>query len=47
MTRAAAYHMHVAPVEQLGWAEDVPAEAVDGIVTAMAVAASTMPVQLH
>ena len=23
----AAYHMHVAPVEQLGWAEDVPAQA--------------------
>ncbi len=27
----AAYHMHVAPVEQLGWTEDVPAEAVDGL----------------
>ncbi|GLC43841.1 hypothetical protein PLESTB_000914100 [Pleodorina starrii] len=27
LSRVAAYHMHVTPVEQLGWAEDVPAEA--------------------
>eukprot|EP00198_Chlamydomonas_reinhardtii_P001719 XP_001691055.1 predicted protein [Chlamydomonas reinhardtii] len=27
LSRVAAYHMHVAPVEQLGWAEDVPAQA--------------------
>ncbi|GIL70106.1 hypothetical protein Vretimale_3376 [Volvox reticuliferus] len=33
LSRAAAYHMHVAPIEQLGWAEDVPAEAVDGLGT--------------
>ncbi|GLI58983.1 hypothetical protein VaNZ11_000804 [Volvox africanus] len=33
ISRAAAYHMHVAPIEQLGWAEDVPAEAVDSLGT--------------
>ncbi|KAG2452527.1 hypothetical protein HYH02_002765 [Chlamydomonas schloesseri] len=27
LSRVAAYHMHVAPIDQLGWAEDVPAQA--------------------
>ncbi|EFJ50718.1 hypothetical protein VOLCADRAFT_88526, partial [Volvox carteri f. nagariensis] len=37
LSRVPAYHMHVAPVEQLGWAEDVPAEAVEELGSSAAI----------